>query len=42
MAPQSLLLSLLKTCEEYFDKQYMPKRNATEQSTYYMYWYKQV
>ena len=37
---------LLKICEEYFDKQCRPKRNVAEtslgQSTYYLFWYKQV
>ena len=41
LAPPSLLLSLLKTCEEYFDKQCRPKRDAAEishgYSIYYLY-----
>ena len=41
LAPPSLLLSLLKTCQEYFDKQCRPKRDAAEirhgYSIYYLY-----
>ena len=37
LAPPSLLLSLLKTCKEYFDKQCGPKRDAAEISLYYLY-----
>ena len=37
LAPPSLLLSLLKICEEYFDKQCRPKRDAAIISIYYLY-----
>ena len=37
LASSSLLLSLLKTCQEYFDKQCRPKRDAAEISIYYLY-----
>ena len=37
LAPPFLLLSLLKTCQEYIDKQCRPKRDAAEISIYYLY-----
>ena len=39
LAPPFLLLSLLKTCQEYIDKQCRPKRHAAKISIYYLYNY---